>query len=175
MPNTDSFIEVNLINWEELEAKFKNSREYILGAGLTSLRRIGDMLVPALKEKTPVGATGHLRNYTVYEVIGTTEDMRLEVRQSAYSQDGYYYGVAVRGGTRPHFPPVRALLPWVIKKFGIGEEKQALKIAWAIAVKISKVGTKAQPYHIHVVEETRQSMIDIVYEEMEKLTARFEQ
>jgi len=102
------------------------------------------------------------------------EDMRLEVRQSAFSPGGFPYGVAVREGTRPHFPPYRALIPWVIRKLGISNEKEAARVAYLVARKISRVGTPANPYHIHVVEENMFGMQQIVNEEMVSMLARLE-
>lgn len=52
------------------------------------------------------------------------------------------YALPVETGTRPHFPPTAALLPWILKKFPGAEEKQAKSFAFLIARKISKVGTK---------------------------------
>jgi len=49
------------------------------------------------------------------------------------------HAVFVELGTEPHFPPVEALKPWARRK--LGDED----LAFAVAVKISKVGTKPQP------------------------------
>jgi hypothetical protein len=49
----------------------------------------------------------------------------------------------VERGTRPHMPPPSALLLWVKKKFSPSTERQALSIAWAIAMNIRKRGTSA--------------------------------
>jgi hypothetical protein len=47
------------------------------------------------------------------------------------------------GATWPNaMPPASALLPWVQKKFGIEDEKQALSMAFAIAKSIKKKGTQ---------------------------------
>lgn len=51
------------------------------------------------------------------------------------------YAIPVELGTKPHFPPVAAIADWVKVKLGIGGPAGE-KIAWAIARKISKVGTK---------------------------------
>lgn len=50
---------------------------------------------------------------------------------------------AVELGTRPHMPPVAPIQIWVQEKLGIGG-KEGRGIAFAIARKISKVGTKPQ-------------------------------
>ena len=52
------------------------------------------------------------------------------------------YAAPVETGARPHMPPSSALLPWVQKKFGIEDEKQALRVAFAIAKKMSQRGTQ---------------------------------
>ncbi|MBU1621822.1 MAG: hypothetical protein KKF27_20770 [Gammaproteobacteria bacterium] len=172
MPKAAGMIEVTLINWKELEQKFGRSREFMYIAANQALRRVGSFLVPALKAKTPIGATARLRNYTVYQVLGKTDDMRVEVRQSARSETGFFYGVAVRQGTKPHFPPYRALIPWVMKKLGIATEKEAASVAYLVARKISRVGTRANPYHRHVVEENSFRIRQLITEEVAKMTVR---
>lgn len=51
------------------------------------------------------------------------------------------YARPVELGTRPHFPPVDALIDWVKVKFGV-DGVQARGIAFAVARKISVRGTK---------------------------------
>lgn len=51
--------------------------------------------------------------------------------------------VALELGTRPHMPPVMALVPWVIEALGV-EPKRAQRVAFLVARKIARVGTKAQ-------------------------------
>jgi hypothetical protein len=52
------------------------------------------------------------------------------------------YNAAVETGTRPHFPPPSALVPWVKLRFHPASEKEALQIAFAISRAIAKRGTK---------------------------------
>jgi hypothetical protein len=52
------------------------------------------------------------------------------------------YASAVETGTRPHFPPPSALIPWVKQKFNPDTEEEALSIAFAIARSIAKRGTQ---------------------------------
>lgn len=58
------------------------------------------------------------------------------------------YGLFVELGTRPHFPPVEALKPWARLK--LGNEN----LAWAVAKKIAKRGTKAKPFFQPAVNES---------------------
>ena len=57
------------------------------------------------------------------------------------------YGGYVETGTRPHMPPVNAIRDWLSDKRSMrvrGDERD--RAAWAIAMKIKRQGTKAQPY-----------------------------
>jgi len=50
---------------------------------------------------------------------------------------------AVELGTKPHMPPVEPLEAWVVDKLGLAG-KEARRVAFAIAMKIAKKGTKPQ-------------------------------
>ncbi len=52
------------------------------------------------------------------------------------------YAAAVEYGTRPHFPPIAALVPWVKRKFQVKDEAEAESIAFLIARKIAARGTQ---------------------------------
>ena len=51
--------------------------------------------------------------------------------------------VAVELGTKPHMPPSKALIPWVRAVLGVSA-KEAPGVAYLVARKIAKSGTKAQ-------------------------------
>ena len=155
------FVEIELVNFKELSEKFEHSREYMLVALNQALRKCGQLLVPRVKEATPVGASHKLRNTTVFQVLGKAEDMRMELRQSAFSEGGFPYGVSVRHGTRPHFPPIEALVPWVRVVLHVSEER-VRSVAFLVARKISRVGTKPNPYHIRVFEQSVGELKDIM-------------
>ena len=165
-----SVIEFQTVGWNELEANFDGGREIVLGGMNRMLRRIGQLLVPALKKNTPTGATNRLRNYTTSEIIGKSEDMRLEIRQSARSKKEFPYGEAVRQGARPHFPPYEELTPWVKRKMDV-DAINAPRVAFLVARKISMVGTKKNPYHVKTVEGIMSNMRSIVNEEFTKVTS----
>lgn len=48
-------------------------------------------------------------------------------------------------GTKPHMPPVAALIPWVRAVLGVSE-KRAPSVAFLVARKIARKGTKAQKH-----------------------------
>jgi len=130
------------------------------------LRKVGHILIPYLQSKTPVGATHHLRNqpYTHFRIFPSGYDMRLEIRQSARSKKGFPYGVAVREGTVPHFPPYRELIPWVEAVLGV-HGKRAPQVAFLIARKISEVGTQPNPYHKDLISAHQGAIQTIVDDE----------
>jgi hypothetical protein len=167
---------------DELHQKFAHSREEMLISMNQGLREMGQLLTPRLKDATPTGASNKLRNTTVFQVLGSAEDMRLEVRQMARSEKGYLYGPAVRYGTRPHFPPIEALIPWVrVKLMGMSRakvkkttpEKEARSIAFLIARRISRVGTKANPYHVRVFEASKGEVVAIAQKFVFNFVAKF--
>lgn len=174
MPKAQGFLDFEMTGVEVVKQKFTRGPEYLFGAYIKAFRRLGRLLVPELKRETPVGARSKLKNSTVFQILGKTYDLRLEIRQSAFSQGGYPYGQAVRGGTRPHFPPIAALIPWVIKKLGIFGEKEARSVAFLVARKISRVGTKANPYHERVFNSNVGMIRRIVTEEIVNVSARIE-
>ena len=171
MPKAESFIDFQTEGFDELSKRFEGSREFVRGALNRALRRMGKTLVPEVKKETPRGATNKLANTTIFQVIGKGEDMTMEIRQSAFSEKGFSYGAAVRTGTRPHFPPSNALIPWVQKKLGI-DAVMAPRIAFLVARKISRVGTVEDPYHERAFESKVGDLHAIYDEEMEKLAER---
>ena len=54
------------------------------------------------------------------------------------------YALPVEIGTKPHFPPLEPLIDWVKVKLNISGEKEARGVAFLIARKISRQGTKGQ-------------------------------
>jgi len=61
------------------------------------------------------------------------------------------YGASVEFGTKPHFPPVRALERWA-KKRGLNP--------YVVARSIAKKGTIAHPYLIPAFKELRRRIIE---------------
>lgn len=65
-----------------------------------------------------------------HEIIGVSPSLQAD-----------RYAAPVETGAVPHMPPVDALVPWVVKKFDIEDEKEALSRAFAVAKSIAKKGT----------------------------------
>lgn len=58
-------------------------------------------------------------------------------------------------GTKPHMPPVAAMVPWVKAVLGITEPKEVKRVAFLVARKIAMHGTPAQRPMGKAVEATQ--------------------
>lgn len=83
--------------------------------------------------RTPVGATGHLRQSITHDVSGSGLSMVGRV----FSQDQPIKVASVEHGSRPHWAPIGPLLLWASRK--LGDPKAAYAIQRAIALR----GTRA--------------------------------
>ena len=52
------------------------------------------------------------------------------------------YGIFVERGTRPHFPPITPIKKWTARVL----HNPSPAVAWAVARKIAREGTEAQPF-----------------------------
>lgn len=62
-------------------------------------------------------------------------------------------------GSKPHMPPVDALVPWVKAVLGISEPKEARSVAFLVARKIARDGTPAQRPMGRAVEAARGQIV----------------
>jgi hypothetical protein len=100
-----------------------------------------------LAKNSPMGATGKLRQ-SVYWEPGRTMTGGHEANVN-FAPPAALYASAVDQGSRPHWPPVDALAYWVQRKLMVSIS-DAQSVAYLVARKISRVGTKPQ----HFVEKT---------------------
>lgn len=73
------------------------------------------------------------------------------------------YGEPIELGTRPHFPPIEPLMDWVGVKLGIQGDVARRAAAFAIAVKISRVGTAGQ-FPFKTVYERVQAQVQAIFD-----------
>jgi hypothetical protein len=114
------------------------ARHEIFAAIDESTKRIeGDV-----KELTSKGATG-----LAASTITTIGPQMLPEGVVGLVGSSLNYIVPLELGSKPHFPPLQPLIDWVVKVLDIQENDSdvtASEVAFAIARKISKVGTKGQ-------------------------------
>ena len=128
-------IQIVVTGIEEATGRLRAAIEWGVGMGLEI---VGERGIGLVIEGTPVGATGNLAHSDFAYQQGAG-DLLTEVITNGPPAD--VYSAPVDLGSRPHFPPVDAIVPWVIKKFGVTDEQTARGIAFAIARKIARRGT----------------------------------
>jgi len=124
-------------NIQKLNNDIKNAAIYCMGEAKRNVSR-----------PYPQGAvdTGQLRNSITMEdnISGNETVYRVGTNVT--------YAPYIEFGTRPHFPPIQALMEWVHRHTRAAKGKTPLfennerGIAYAIALKISKKGTPPKPY-----------------------------
>lgn len=124
----------------------------IAGKANRALRDIGQVFTPALKANTP-RATGKLANSSRFQLKGSNKSQVLEVRQGARNEAGDFYGMFVRGGTKPH--TIRPKSAGGVLVFKIGNQT-------IFAKKVEHPGTKANPYHVETKRQTSGQISEII-------------
>ncbi len=145
---------------DRIQRNYAQSRVLVLGALNRTLRKVGQLMVPALKANTPV-RTGKLRNSTRFQLAGRAEDQRLEIRQGARTGSGVLYRPFVTGGTPPH--EIRPITAKALRFMVNGQP--------VFAKKVSHPGTKANPYHVKTLNEQMPQVRRILNEEGVSVTA----
>jgi hypothetical protein len=129
------------------------------------LRAIGRLFVPfkgtgPLAEETPK-RTGKLSRSTYTTVTGDPDNQELDILQPARSEEGDFYGLYVREGTKPH----------VIRP----KKKQSLRFMVGdrivFASRVNHPGTVANPYHIRVLNQLFPQVNEIVQKIGDNVTA----
>jgi hypothetical protein len=126
---------------EVVEATHRGILTGLEAAGVEAVGEVVKNIREPFASMPPAVATGNLAN-AVFATV-TTEGMlmRLLVQAGAPAD---MYADPINSGARAHMPPVNALLPWIKLKFGVEDEKAALKIAWAIALTQAKKGMRGR-------------------------------
>lgn len=121
----------------ELTKAFKSAPEIVEKVGVRALTKATALLEREVKERTPFGVSGLLRDsITAQQPYRSSFDGLVGVVSSPLD-----YAVCVELGTKPHYPPLEPIKRWVLKKLGlpiVSVEPVARSIAW----KIRAHGTK---------------------------------
>lgn len=107
---------------------------------LVSMTQATLLIEREVKENIPRGATGLTAASVTSDAFSTPAGVLGVVASSQPS------ATFVELGTKPHRPPVAALIPWVRAVLGV-DAKRAPSVAFLIARKIARKGTEAkQPF-----------------------------
>lgn len=128
-------IRIDFDEIKQLEANYERAPEIVREELLRAVTEADLLLNREVVERTP-GASGLLRHSITHEerIVG------LGVEGFVGSPLNYVQPVDL--GTRPHFPPIEPLMDWVRMRFPVHSEVEARGIAFLVARKISRVGTK---------------------------------
>lgn len=94
-----------------------------------------------LQQQLPRGAGGIAGGAGLAGSI-FTEEQRLSEQVIGAVASPLAYAEYVEVGTRPHMPPIQPIQDWVQAKLNITDESESRSVAFLIARKISRVGTK---------------------------------
>lgn len=133
-----------------------------VGAGI---EEASALYVREVKEATPLGVTGLLRQSVIWE----RADDGADIAAKAFSP--LQYAAAVELGTKPHYPPIEPLQDWVRKKLDVREE-DVERVARLIQFKIGKKGTKAQSMFGSTLGRLTPQIAEIVRRSFERVLDR---
>ena len=126
----------------EMRAAFEEGTQAGLEAlGVKGAEMVQEFIVTPYGALPPAVAFGNLAASIVANFVREAT-MCTEFIGVSPSVGADVYAAPVETGSRPHMPPPSALLPWIQKKFGVEDEKQALSLAFAIAKSMKKKGTQ---------------------------------
>ncbi len=109
--------------------------------GIKGAEMVQQNIITPFDGKPPAVCFGNLAG-SIVSTLQAGPDMLREIIGVGPSLQADRYAAPVETGARPHMPPPSALLPWVQKKFGFEDEKEALSMAFAVAKSIAKKGTQ---------------------------------
>jgi hypothetical protein len=105
---------------------------------------LGKLLIKWIKARAPEGGTGDYKDGCKFRIVGRGIHTRLEL----FNETDYEEYVE-KGRKKGKLPPVENLFGWVARVLHVADFAQQRRIAWAIAVKISREGTEGH----HLFEE----------------------
>lgn len=107
--------------------------------GARGAKLVQDNIISEYQGRPAAVATGNLANAIFSEQTHAEGYMTATIDAAAPAD---VYAAPVEFGTRPHMPPISAILPWIKLKFGGASEKEMVSMAWAVAKSIAKRGTR---------------------------------
>ena len=132
------------------------------------------LLKHEIQENTPTGAHGHLRGSITHQLRGQALSDGLGVVGTVGSS--LNYALSVELGTKPHKVSIEgqvALREWVEKKLGIDPSRSA-SVAFLIARKISKKGTKGARMAGRALDDNAAQVNQIVAAAVPRIVARLQ-
>ena len=146
----------NLSNYDQVATQ-ENRRA--MGKVVMLVERVAKM-------NAPVGAVGEVRAKIHGEVREVGPGAVLGV-VGGYAK----HSLALEEGAGPHWPNIRNLALWVLRKAQVGR-KDLERITFLIARKISRRGTKAQPHIGPAIVDNQQKIASILQRALDNIVRR---
>lgn len=121
---------------------------------LPAITEIDMLMQGELQQQLPRGAGGISGGAGLVGSV-FTEEQSLADNVIGMVASPLPYAEYVELGTKPHFPPIEPLVDWVMAKLGITDETEANSVAFLIARKIARVGTKPDGTWARVADATQ--------------------
>lgn len=122
-------MKVTIKGFDELIRNMEGGKDLFYIEARKALSKSVSTIQPKAVDKA-VRDTGQLKGSIRKTVKGLTGEVIA----------GAKHAIFIEEGTRPHFPPVSALRGWAGRKLGNPD------LAYAVALKIAKVGTEPKPF-----------------------------
>lgn len=129
-------IEITAPGLAALQRGFEKAPVYTREALLAAMTDATQLLEREVKDAMPA-VSGLTRASVTSDAFSTPAGVLGVVGSASVA------AVAVELGTRPHMPPIEPLIGWVQEKLGVSAQ-DARSVAFAVAMKIKRHGTKAQ-------------------------------
>jgi HK97 gp10 family phage protein len=123
---------------------FEKVRDVVNKCSLDAVKLATQMGASEARKNCPI-SNGDLRNSIVGEAFMDRQDKATGMIGTTKT-----YAPYVEFGTKAHFPPVESLYEWVRRKLAVKDYKS---VAFLIARKISRTGTRPQPFLFPAVDK----------------------
>jgi HK97 gp10 family phage protein len=119
---------------------FRKVRDVVWKCAYDAIEKCSSYAETEARINAPSGASDMLRSGITHEVVANENEIVGRIGVGGVAKK---YAPYVEFGTRPHFPPVSALYDWVRR---ILKVKNVEEVAFLIARKMSKLGTRPHPF-----------------------------
>ena len=163
-------IEMWLDGEKELYVNMQKRMDLSTKAGREALKTAGLKIVATAKDnlrRNKSVVTGMLRASGKVQQVANDPDSVDAGFFSDSSRGGYAFFVE-HGRRAGKMPPVDEIAQWFKKKHRIGNAKEALARAWALAKKIAREGTRPHPFFKPAIEANKKEVEQILKEAIKK-------
>ncbi len=160
-------IAIDIEGLDELKAAWARAPEIARSELTAAMAEADDLLEREVKDSPEmIKALAHgLLRGSIFGVEKVSDTQVIGVVGTAQK-----YALPVELGSRPHFPPVEPLIDWVKVKLGVPEH-EARSVAFLVARKIARTGTKGAFAFTHTFERQQPALRTIFSRARDRIAA----